>query len=461
MDSKYNIGHFGDKRLEEAGKYLTQSMIGEQKVSMRKLGRNSAGTKKIYRFFSNERVTLEELAHSISDKIRASVEGRHVLVIQDTTELNYQHHVGRTRDLGPVGNGTDIGFFLHPALVVNAVDSTCLGLSSVMSWQRTGESREHYKRLPIEEKESYRWIKTALMSKERLSKASMITVIADRESDIYEEWHRVPDDTTHMLNRICRNRSTTQGKLYEELDNFDIAGSFEIEVKTRKDGKKRTTRSEHKACLNIRYGDVEILKPGNCTDKEAPSSIRLRAIDVREAEETVVEGESPIHWRLMTTHSIPDFEAAKHIVQWYCERWNIEQLFRTLKRQGLNVESSQMETSEKLQKLSMVGVYVATLIMQMVMARDGKDQDISVVFGEDEQKVLKALVKTVEGKTTKLKNPYPPDCLSWATWIIARLGGWLGYTSDGKAGPITMRHGLKKFESMLEGYYLAKDVSTD
>lgn len=109
----------------------------------------------------------------------------------------------------------------------------------------------------------------------------------------------------------------------------------------------------------------------------------------------------------------------------------------------------------------MVGVYVATMIMQMVMAREEKDQHISVIFGEDERKVLGALVKTLEGKTEKQQNPHPPDCLSWAAWIIARLGGWSGYESDSKAGPITMRYGLKKFDRILKAWLLAKDVSID
>ena len=404
---------------------------------------------------------MEELANNVSGKIGKAAEGLHVLAIQDTTELNYQHHADRTDDLGPVGNGKDIGFFLHPALVINAQDGTCLGLSSVMCWQRTGESREHYKSLPIEEKESYRWLETANNSKKTLGLASMVTIIADRESDIYEEWDRIPDDKTHLLTRICRDRKTKEGKLYEELDGFDIAGSFEIELKTRKNARGKKTRSGHRAKLEIRYGEVEILKPGNCTDDKAPQSIKLCAIDVREAKETVIDGEDPIHWRLMTTHEIQNFEKAKQVVQWYCDRWNIEQLFRTLKKQGLNVESSQMESGAKLQKLSVVGIYVATMIMQMVMARAGKDQPVSIIFGEEEQKVLGALLKTLEGKTEKQKNPHPPDCLSWAAWIIARLGGWSGYESDSKAGPITMRHGLKKFDNTLKGWLLAKDVSTD
>lgn len=458
MESKYKIGDFGDFRLEQAGMILSQAMIEQQEVCMRKLGKNTAGARKIQRFFANDKVKLEELSDTVSNKISNLVDGLHVLVIQDTTEINYQKHAGRTHGLGPVGNGKDIGFFLHPGLVINAKDSTCLGLSSVISWQRTGESRKNYKKLLIEEKESHRWIQTALNSKEKLSSASMITIIADRESDIYEEWDRIPDDKTHMINRICRDRRTRNGLLYEEMDQFDVAGTYEIEVKTRKNIKGKKTRSSHTARLEIRYREVDILKPLNCMDKDAPKSIKLWAIDVREIKESVVGEEDPIHWRLMTTHGILNTEDAKKIVQWYCERWNIEQLFRTLKKQGLNIESSQIETGLNLQKLSIVGVYVATMIMQMVMARDGKDQSISVIFNEEAQEVLSMLVKKLEGKTEKQKNPHPPDCLSWATWVIARLGGWSGYKSDSKAGSITMRHGLRKFEDILSGWRLAKNV---
>lgn len=51
MRSKYNVGNFGDKRLEKVDIYLTQAMIEVQVVGMRKLGRTSAGIKQIYRFF--------------------------------------------------------------------------------------------------------------------------------------------------------------------------------------------------------------------------------------------------------------------------------------------------------------------------------------------------------------------------------------------------------------------------
>lgn len=452
MENQYNIGYFGDERLEKTGLLLCRRMQEEKQVCVRRLGKDNAGDKRFRRFLANESVTIEEIETNISKKTSKAAENLEVLVIQDTSELNYQKHAGRVRDLGPVGNGKDVGCFIHPALVLNAQDLTCLGLSSVMCWTRSGESREHYKKLLIEEKESYRWLETAQKAKERLKKAVKITIIADRESDIYEEWARIPDEKTHLITRACRDRNTADGSLYKEMEGFEVAGIYELDVRASKAKKGQKARSAHRAKLELRFGTVEIKKPGNCTDKNAPQSIHLQAIEVREIE--ALDGEEPIHWRILTTHTINDMKDALTIVQWYCARWNIEQLFRTLKRQGLDIESSQLESGFSIQKLAVIAAYIATMLMQMVMARTGKDQSIAVVFDEQETKVLAQLVKQLEGKTEKQKNPHPPNQLSWASWIIARLGGWNGYPSSSPPGPITMFYGLKKFLNILDGWML-------
>jgi Transposase DDE domain len=279
-------------------------------------------------------------------------------------------------------------------------------------------------------------------------------VIADRESDIYEEWYRIPDKKTFMITRACRNRKLTNGEwLFDYVKKLEVSGIYEIKVKARV-GK----RSAHKARLEIRFGEIEIKKPKNCNDKEAPARIKLRVVDVKEVPETVVGEEESIHWCLLTTHEIRTKEDALQMVQWYCQRWNIEPLFRTLKKQGLDVESSQLETAEGLTKLVVIALYVALQTMQLMLAREGKDQLVSIVFDECEQKVLRLAQKKLEGKTQKQKNPHSPEKLSWAAWIIARLGGWKGYQSESPPGPITMLRGLRRFESLLEGYQLLDET---
>lgn len=182
----------------------------------------------------------------------------------------------------------------------------------------------------------------------------------------------------------------------------------------------------------------------------------MSVVDVRECPETVVGQEEPIHWCLLTTHEIKTTEDALRIVRWYCLRWNIEQLFRTLKKQGLNIESSQVETGDGLIKLAILALHIAVKTMQLTLARSGKDQSIMTVFNEEECKVLSVVLIKLEGKTEKQKNPYSIERLSWASWIIGRLGGWKGYQSESPPGPITMLRGLKRFQSLLEGYQLAE-----
>ncbi|MFP5393402.1 MAG: transposase, partial [Gammaproteobacteria bacterium] len=143
------------------------------------------------------------------------------------------------------------------------------------------------------------------------------------------------------------------------------------------------------------------------------------------------------------------------VVQWYQQRWQIEQLFRTLKRQGLALESSQLEHADELLKLACIATLAAARTMQLVNARDGQTQQAaSDAFDQDELTVLEHLQGKFEGKTVRLKNPYPVHSMAWAAWTIARVGGW--NVGEGKPGPITMLRGQQRFDSTVVGWRLAK-----
>ncbi len=143
------------------------------------------------------------------------------------------------------------------------------------------------------------------------------------------------------------------------------------------------------------------------------------------------------------------------IVAWYRQRWHVEQLFRTVKRQGLDVEASQLESGKALLRLAALAIQAATRCLQLVLARDGQTtQPADLVFDDDEIPVLAALQPTLEGRTEKQRNPHPPRTLAWATWIIARLGGWKGYQSESPPCPITMHEGSTRFTAIARGWYL-------
>ena len=159
-------------------------------------------------------MTRSELVRSLSDHCEQQVKGRHVLAISDTSEINLQSHAGRLKEegVGVVGNNRDVGFFIHPTLALDAESGFPLGLSNVQIWtravERPNKTERKYKTLPIEKKESYKWLASAERSHRcfHVGEAKLVTYIGDREADLYEEWATVPDQSNHVLVRVRTNR---------------------------------------------------------------------------------------------------------------------------------------------------------------------------------------------------------------------------------------------------------------
>ena len=464
MDLDNYVGEFGDERLKRNGAELLSKMIEQKSVCLRRLGGGRSGEMRFGRWLSNPKVTHQEIARDGCRKTGQLAAGLHVLALHDTSELNFQAHAGRTSGLGKVGNGKDLGLFIHPMLVIDANSRACLGLAHQHSWIRRKTTGD-YSKLPIEKKESYRWLKVAQEGKKCLAQAAMVTLIADRESDIYEAWDRIPDSKTHMLSRVCRDRRLANGeKLYTWLEQQAAKACYVLHAKARAAKKSyvpgslsKGKRSAHSAHMEVRYGEVEIARPSRCRDKLASKSIKLWVVEVKELTTSVVGNEDAIHWRLFTTHPMTSVEDALQLVDWYCERWQIEQLFRIHKKQGLNIESSQIEEADRLMKLVNIATQAAAATLQLTKARDGNTDRLATdVFDADDIEFMEALQPKLEGKTVKQKNPHPIGNLAWAAWMIARLGGWNGYASEAKPGPVTMLRGQQRFAAMAEGWKLAR-----
>ena len=420
---------------------------------MRRISTGRAEEVKFGRLLRNESLKITDLIQAERGRTEKLVCGRHILGIQDTTELNFENHAGRTTGLGSVGNGTDAGIFLHPLLGVDAKTGCSLGFGSINIINRLQGKRADYWNAPIEEKESHRWILSAEQGKETFKSAEVLTIIGDRESDIYELFSRIPDSKTHVLIRVRSNRKLIDGENIEShLEKKDVSGKMAIKIPRE----IRMGREKREAICAIKYDKLIIQKPKKCRDARAPNSISLNVVEIK--EESCPTG-TPIDWRLITTHDVNSVDDAKQIINWYRHRWTIEQLFRTLKKQGLNIESTQIESVNSLIKLSIISVCAALKIMQLVSARDGQaEAHLEEVFSADEIEVLDATLSKLEGKTEKQKNPFTKKNLAWGAWIIARLGGWKGYKSEAPPGPITMARGLENFKNTYNGWFLCKDM---
>jgi len=431
----------------QKGALLLQRAVERVTMNLRTAADRRAEWVGFSRWLNNPNVTASEIAVYGAEALSERVAGLHVLAIQDTTELNHAKHTGRVRGLGPCGNGRDPGLFVHPVMAIDANSRALLGLTGMQIWTRREPASANYRQQPIEEKESYRWIEGAASAKRALARAAMITVIGDRESDIYEEFDRIPDERTHLLTRACRDRALVGGgTLFKTTETWPAQHCFELELRAQPGRAARTAK------VALRIGEVTIKRPVNCSDPAAARQLTLRLVEVKELDPTV---EEPIHWRLLTTHAVTTVAQALQIVAWYRERWQIEQLFRTCKSQGLDIESSQVEAAQALFNLAALAMIAATKIMQLVLARDGTvERPATDVVMADQLPMLEALQISLEGKTAKQKNPHPKHSIAWLAWIIARLGGWTGYPSERPPGPITMRRGWYRFEQMTQGWNL-------
>jgi len=400
-----------------------------------------------HRFIANPKVTVARLISGWSEPTSAAVSGRHVLAIQDTSEINFRTTRGRTRGLGEIGKGVGRGVLLHAMVAVDAVSEACLGLVAGDVWTRAGRVTVPHKQRPLDQKESRRWVETAIVGKSVLAGAATVTLVADREADMYPLWAVAPELGVHILGRAHYDRSLVDGGTLATIaQNWPLAGPRTITLRERED------RTEREAQLQLRFGSVTIARPQDA-DPRMPERLTLTLIDV--VEPNPPDGAAPVDWRLLTTHGATDAVAAWRIVDWYRARWIIEQLFRLLKKQGLRLEDSQIETADRLTKLVAIATRVAVITLQLLQARDGRTTEpASLSFTDDQLSTLDALDTRYTGKTSLQRNPHPHRSLAWAAWLIARLGGWDGYPSSRPPGPITFKNGIDTFLTLAQGWAL-------
>jgi Transposase DDE domain len=424
-------------------------MVAGKDVCLRRLSKGDRAREvRFNRLLGNVKVTTERIIESWSDGTIAAAEGRHVLAIQDTSEINFTTTAKRRRGLGETAKGNVHGLLLHPMLAVDAGDGTCLGLLSGQIWTRKSRRTVSHDRRELSDRESQRWIATALAAKPLLAKAAMVTALGDRESDIFALYAGAAEQHFHVIARSMHDRKLGDGVgLYAASEAMAVVDQRAIVLSAR------AQRAERVVPLVLRFGAVNLARPKTKFLRHLPESLPLTLVDVREVDPQA--GTEPLHWRLLTTHPVANAEQAWRIVDWYKQRWLIEQFFRVLKTQGFRLEDSQIATADRLLKLVAIAAKAAVITIQLLQARDGRGQQpIHLAFNTNEVAALTALNQDIEAKSKRLKNPHPSDSLAWAAWIIGRLGGWDGYPSSKPPGPITMKHGLEYFYAVAVGWSL-------
>jgi len=433
------------------GALLHAALVGRPGSCIRRLAEgNRARQIQFSRFLHNEAVTVAEMAETAAVRTAGLVAGRDVLAIQDSSELALGGKKARALGFGPVGRGGAIGgLLLHAVVAVDALTGALLGTVDVTVRNRQGGKVTARTQRQTADKESQRWLDGMFSAAEVLGAASRVTVVADRESDIYEEFARRPANV-HLLTRVAQDRRV-ESAAGESASLFAFCDSLREQARLGVTIPAAPGRKQRTAELALRYGPVAVRRPKNSTAPSLPETVALTLLDIRETRRP--EQGEPIHWRLLTTHEIDSSVKARMVLDFYRRRWIIEDYFRILKTAGFDIEAAEIEDPDAMARLVGAVAISGVTVLQLVRARDGTtDQKLEQAFDPADQPLIEALSAKLEGKTQRQKNPHPKGTLAYAAWVIARLGAWDGYY--GKPGPKVMRIGLQDFQMIKYGYHL-------
>lgn len=457
------INHFEDERLHKRAALVLESLAADPQASIPKACEDWRATKAAYRFFENKKVTVEKvIAAHIEKSISRISQEKRVFMIQDTTEINYTSQQCK-QDAGPANHEAEKIVFLHPTIAVTP-NKVCLGVTNLHYWHRDVISREHTekkkslrKKLPIEDKESYRW----LLGYKHASKIAQqcpnthVIMLADREGDISDIYAEAEETTGVKADWIVRGKKTSRrllqktGKkakqgLYEKLLKQNPAGRISFVLPHRSTKTSRTVTQE------VRTLRAQVSPPKrNVANRLQPYWVTA----VLATEVAPPKGEKPIEWLIFTSIELNEEIKCQDILSWYLCRWQIEVFFYTLKL-GCKVEQLQLTTGDRFMPCIAIYCIVAWRILLLThYARSAPETNVEALFDTIEWHYAYA-------KVHKKRPPKQAITLGEMVILIARMGGFLARKCDGNPGPKTIWQGLHKLNNLIEAHELQSLVKT-
>jgi hypothetical protein len=445
VEDEFGTIEIYDPRLKKRLLTMVRDFYSQPQAPIPQACGSHAKTKAAYRFFSNKRINMDQMlrAHveSTVERIKAH---EVVLAVQDTTSLNYTTHQAM-QGLGPINNtqNSAVGLMIHDTMAFSA-QGTPLGLLDVQCWARDCEDRgKKYRRqnLPIEQKESVKWLKSyrAVCEAQSLCPHTTLVSMGDREADIYELFlETVKNPKGPKLLVRCersRKRKTEVDNLWEDMGSQPVAGIQVVHVPSK------GARAARDAKLEVRYAPVKLKPP---CGKGYPA-VEVWMVYAREFDyDPAVK--SPLDWMLLTTVKVRNLEQACERLTWYARRWGIEVYHRTLKS-GCRIEDRRLETTDSLESCLAIDMVVAWRIYHLTkLGREVPTSPCTIFFEEAEWKALYIFVN----KTANV--PATEPTLHEAMLMMAGLGGFLARKGDGQPGATTLWRGLQRLNDITATY---------
>jgi hypothetical protein len=450
-----------DVRLGRRLHQLVEQMASSPGQSIPFACQDWANTKAAYRFLDNDRSHEAEVleGHFQSSRERAARTSGPILVLHDTTEFSYKRDdiepIGKTH-VGVAGVNRDgrprlytaCGILMHSSLAITT-NGLPLGLVSTKFWSRkTFKGTNALKRsvnptrVPIEQKESVRWLENLKQSTARLGEPERCVHIGDRESDIYELFCAAKDAGTHFLVRACVDRLAGDGghTIQAEMDETRCKGLHRVEVR---DQRGRVSL----AVVELKYRQIRVLPPIGKQRRYPELSLTV----LHATERSPPKGRDPIDWKLITDLPIASRTDALEKLRWYALRWKIE-VFHKILKSGCRAEDAKLRTAERLVLLLAILCILGWRIFWMTMLqRTAEVVSPTLAFTPVEIELLNRSNRGNAGRRSSGRVSIH-SCLVQ----LAKLGGYLNRASDAPPGNMVMWRGLMRLNSIVVGYEMVR-----
>lgn len=447
IERELAAGEFPDERLKTRLGQLLGDLGTRIGHTLPAACQDWAATKAAYRFFDNPRVDDQTIlgGHFAATAARFAATTGTVLVLHDTTEFSFTRNtpdgVGYLSYVkGRHATHTACGVLLHSSLAVTTAGLP-LGLAAVKFWTRkrfkgTNAAKRSVNptTVPIEEKESVRWLDNLTRSTQQLADPTRCVHVGDREADIFELFHAAQQAETHFLvrtavDRLAGHGTTTVAKL---MRRQPVRGTHAVEV--RDDHGNIST-----ATVAVRFRRLTVHPSPAKRKRYGPLSLTA----IHAVERGLPADREPIRWKLLTDLPVNDLASAVEKLNWYAIRWRIETYHKILKS-GCQAESARLRTAERLTNLLAVLCVVGWRVFWLTMSsRVAPSAPPEVAFAPAEIAVLDRIAGGPPLATGRTVAHY--------LLAVAKLGGYLARTKDPPPGNMVVWRGLTRLADILLG----------
>jgi hypothetical protein len=458
IDRELADTEFCDERLGKRFRSLLHRLAASPGQAIPLACTDWASTKAAYRFLDNKRVSEAEIlaGHFQATRERVAATDGPILVLHDTTEFSFKREdiaaVGITRKAvagkyrgGALRHYTACGILMHSSLAVTT-EQLPLGLVAAKFWTREQfkgtnalKKRINPTRVPIEQKESFRWLDNLRQATALLHDPTRCVHIGDRESDIYELFCTAQEVGTHFLLRTCVDRLAGDGThtISAEMAEVRCKGVHRIQVPDR-NGRLSD------ALLELRFRRIRVLPPIGKQSRYPQLDLTV----LHATERGRPRNRERIQWKLITDLPVTSRASAIEKLHWYALRWKIETFHKILKS-GCRAEHSKLRTAERLVNLLAMFCILAWRIFWLTMLnRSTRHASPNLAFTPLEIDLLNRLTSLKATPTAQQHT------LSGCVTHLARLGGYLARNGDAPPGNTVIWRGLARLTDIEIGFML-------